>query len=182
MVFWGKAIQLLRIWGTRILAPSPRLTPHPPKTALNLGKRSPILGSKLLRPQSGPFWPHPTPQGKETMGLRGYDPQSPQPPESKSLLQHHNSKASILRHSAFFMDQLSYPYMTTGKTTALTRWAFVNKVMSLPFNMLSRFVIAFPPRSKHLLISWLQSPSAVILKPKKIKSFTASTFPPFCLS
>ena len=78
----------------------------------------------------GPFWPHPTPQGKETMGLRGYDPQSPQPPESKSLLQHHNSKASVLRHSAFFMDQLSYPYLTTGKTTALTRWAFVNSDVS----------------------------------------------------
>lgn len=80
MVIWGKAIQLLRIWGTCILAPSPRLTPHPPRSALNLGKRSPILGSELLQPQAGPLWPHPTPQGKETMGLRGYDPQSPQPP------------------------------------------------------------------------------------------------------
>ena len=92
----------------------------------------------------------------------------------KSLLQHHSSKASILRCSAFFIVQLSHPYMTTGKTIALTRWTFVGKVMSLFFNMLSRFVIAFVPRSKRLLISWLQSPSAVILEPKKIKSFTVS--------
>ena len=84
----------------------------------------------------------------------------------KSLLQHHRSKASILRHSAFFIIQLSHPYMTTGKTIALTRRTFVGKVMSLLFNMLSRLVITFLPRSKHLLISWLQSPSAVILEPK----------------
>ena len=83
----------------------------------------------------------------------------------KSLLQHHSSKASVLCHSAFFMVQVSYPYMTTGKTIALTRWTFVGKVKSLLFNMLSRLVIAFLPRSKHLLISWLQSPSAVILGP-----------------
>ena len=83
----------------------------------------------------------------------------------KSLLQHHSSKASILRHSAFFIVQLSHPYMTTGKTIALTRWTFVGKVMSLLFNMLSRLVITFLPRSKRLLISWPQSPSAVILKP-----------------
>ena len=89
-----------------------------------------------------------------------------------SLLQHHTSKASILRHSAFFMVQLSHPYMITGKIISLTRWTFVGKVMSLLFNMLSRFVIAFLPRSKCLLISWLQSPSAVILEPKKIKSVT----------
>ena len=88
----------------------------------------------------------------------------------KSLLQHHSSKASILRCSAFFMVQLSHPYMTTGKTIALTRWTFTSKVMSLLFNMLSRFVIAFLPRSKRLLISWLQSPAAVILEPKKIKN------------
>ena len=87
----------------------------------------------------------------------------------KSLLQHHSSKASILRRSAFFTVQLSHPYMTTGKTIALTRWTFVDKVMSLPFNMLSRLVITFLPRSKHLLISWLQSPSAVILEPKENK-------------
>ena len=86
----------------------------------------------------------------------------------KSLLQHHSSKASILWHSAFFIVQLSHPYITTGKTIALTRWTFVGKVMSLLFNTLSRLVIAFLPRSKHLLISWLQSPSAVILEPPKI--------------
>src|SRR5574339_54057 len=92
-----------------------------------------------------------------------------------SLLQHHSSKASILQHSAFFIVQLSHPYMTTGKTIALTRWTFVGKVMSLLFNMLSRLLITFLPRSKCLLISWLQSPSAVILEPKKIKSDTVST-------
>ena len=92
----------------------------------------------------------------------------------KSLLQHHNSKASILQHSAFFMVQLSHPYMTTGKTKALTRRAFVGKVMSLLFNMLSRLVITFLPRSKRLLISWLQLPPAVILEPRKIKSATVS--------
>ena len=99
----------------------------------------------------------------------------------KSLLQHHSSKASILQRSVFFMVQLSHPYMTTGKTIALTRRTFVSKVMSLLFNMLSRLVIAFLPRSKRLLISWLQSPSAVILEPKKIKSVTASIVsPPIC--
>ena len=92
----------------------------------------------------------------------------------KSLLQHHSSKASILQLSAFFIVQLSHPYITTGKTIALTRQTFVGKVMSLLFNMLSRLVIAFLPRSKCLLISWLQSPSAVILKSKKIKSLTVS--------
>ena len=88
----------------------------------------------------------------------------------KSLLQHHSSKASVLQCSTFFMVQLLHPYMTTGKTIALTRWTFVGKVMSLLFNMLSRLVIAFLPRSKCLLISWLQSPSAGILEPQKIKS------------
>ena len=96
----------------------------------------------------------------------------------KSLLQHHSSKASILRHSAFFTVQLSHPYMTTGKTIALTRWIFFGKVISLLFNMLSRLVITFLPRSKHLLNSWLQSPSAVILEPPKIKSDTVSTVSP----
>ena len=86
----------------------------------------------------------------------------------KSLLQHHSSKASILRHSAFFMVQRSHPYMNIGKTIALTRWTFFGKIMSLLFNMVCRLVIVFLPRSKHLLISWLQSPSAVILEPKKI--------------
>ena len=112
---------------------------------------------------------------------------------SKSLLQHHSSKASILQCSAFFLVQLTHPYMTTGKTIALTRRTFGDKVMSLLFNMLSRLVIAFLPRSKHLLfifyffifflskrllISWLQSPSAVILEPPKIKSDTVSTVSP----
>ena len=96
----------------------------------------------------------------------------------KSLLQHHSSKASILIHSAFFTVQLSHPYMTTGKTIALTRRIFVGKVTSLPLNMLSRLVITFLPRSKCLLISWLQSPSAVILEPRKIKSDTVSTVYP----
>ena len=96
----------------------------------------------------------------------------------KSLLQHHSSKASILWHSAFFIVQLSHPYMTTGKTIAFTRRTFVGKVMSLLFNMLSRLVITFFPRSKCLLISWLQSPSAVILEPRKIKSATVSTVSP----
>ena len=93
----------------------------------------------------------------------------------KSLLQHHSSKASILRSSAFFTFQLSHPYMTTGKTIALTRRTFVSKVMSLLLNMLSRLVITFLPRGTRLLISWLQSPSAVILEPPKIKSDTVST-------
>ena len=92
----------------------------------------------------------------------------------KSLLQHHSSKASILQRSAFFIVQLSHPYMTTGKTIALTRQTFVGKVISLLFNMLSRLVIAFLPRSKHLLILWLQSLCAVILEPKKINSVTVS--------
>ena len=87
----------------------------------------------------------------------------------KSFLQHHSSKASILLCSAFFIVQLSHPYMTTERNVALTRWTFVGKVMSLLFKMLSRLVITFLPRSKHLLISWLQSPSAVILEPKKLK-------------
>ena len=96
----------------------------------------------------------------------------------KTLLQHHSSKASILQHSAFFIVQLSYPYMTIGKNIVLTRWTFADNVMSLLFNMLSRLVIAFLPRSKNLLISWLQTPSAVILEPKKIKSVTVSIVSP----
>ena len=95
----------------------------------------------------------------------------------KSLLQHHSSKTLIFRHSAFFIVQLSYPYMTTGKTIALTRWTFVGKVTSLLFNMLSRLVITFLPRSKHLLVSWLQSPSAVILEPPKIVCHRFHCFP-----
>ena len=96
----------------------------------------------------------------------------------KCLLQHHSSKASILWHSAFFIVQLSHPYLTTGKTIALTRWTFVGKVISLLFTMLSRLVITFFPRIKRLLISWLQSPSAVILQLKKIKSDTLSNVSP----
>ena len=96
----------------------------------------------------------------------------------KSLIQHHSSKPSILQHSPFFIVQLSHPHMTTGKMTALTRWTFVGKVMSLFFNMLSRLVITFLQRSKCLLVSWLQSPSAVSLEPKKIKSATVSTVSP----
>ena len=96
----------------------------------------------------------------------------------KSLLQHHSSKASILQHSAFFTIQISHPYMTTGKTIALTRQVFVGKVMSLLFNMLSSLVISFLPRSKHLLILWLQSPTTVILEPENIKSLTISTVSP----
>ena len=95
----------------------------------------------------------------------------------KSLLQHHSSKASILWRSAFFIVQLSHPYMTTGKTIALTRWTFLDKVMSLLFNMLSRLIITFLPRSKRLLISWLQSPSAVILEPPKIVCHYFYCFP-----
>ena len=100
----------------------------------------------------------------------------------KSFLQHHSSKASILWRSAFFMIQLSHLYMTAGKIIALTIWTFVSKVMSLPFNTLSRLVITFLLRSKHLLISWLQSLSAVILEPKKVKSVTVSIVSPsICL-
>jgi hypothetical protein len=99
----------------------------------------------------------------------------------KSLLQHHSSKASILQCSAFFILQLSDPYMTTGKTIALTRWTFVSRLMSLLFNMLSRFIITFLQRNKHLLISWLQSLSAVILETKKITSVSVSVIsPPTC--
>ena len=96
----------------------------------------------------------------------------------ESLLQYHSSQASILRCSAFFIVQFSHPYMTTGKTIALTRRTFVGKVISLLFNMLSRLVITFLPRNKHLLISWLQSPSAMLLEPKKVKSVTVSIVSP----
>ena len=110
--------------------------------------------------------------GLISLGLTGWI--SLQSKGLSSLLQHHSSKASILWCSAFFMVQLSHPYMTAGKTIALTRWTFVGKVTSLLFNMLSTLVIAFLPRRKHLLISWLQSSSAVILEPEKIKSDTVS--------
>ena len=97
----------------------------------------------------------------------------------KSLLHHHSSKASVLQSLAFFTVQFSHPYRTTGKTIALTRWTFVGKVISLLFNMLSRLIIVFLPRSKRLLISWLQSPSTVILEPKRRKSVTVSIVSPF---
>ena len=116
-------------------------------------------------------------QGQFPVGLTGLI--SLQSKSPKSLLQHHSSKALIVWCSAFFMVQLSYPYMTTGKTIALNIWTFVGKVMSLFFNILSRFVIAFLPRRKCLLISWLQSLSAGILEPPKRKSVTVSTFPPY---
>ena len=96
----------------------------------------------------------------------------------KSLLQHHSSKASVLQHSAFFMVQLSHMYMTAGKTIAFTRWTFVGKMTAVLFTMLSRFTTAFLPRSKYLLISWLQSPSTVILESKEIKSVTVFTVSP----
>ena len=96
----------------------------------------------------------------------------------KSLLQHHSSKASILQHSAFFIVQLSHPYMSTGKTIALTRWTFVGKIMSLLFNMMSRLAITFLPKNKRFLILWPQSPSAEILEPKGIKSVTISIVSP----
>ena len=111
-------------------------------------------------------------------GLISYRMDCLDPRTRKSLLWHHSSKAWILQHSAFFMVQLSYPYMTTGKTIDLTTWIFVDKVMSLLFNMLSRLVITLLPRSKHLLSSRLQSTSAVILEPPKIKSLTVSTVSP----
>ena len=109
------------------------------------------------------------------LGWTGWSPCCPRNSQEPSTAPH--SKASILHHSTFFMAQLSHPYMTTGKTIAVTIWTFVGKVMSLLFNTLSRFVIAFLPRSKSLLILWMQSPSAVILECKKIKSVTTSTFP-----
>ena len=112
-------------------------------------------------------------QGWFPLGLTGLI--SLQPKGFSTVLQHHISKALILWHSAFFMVQLSHPYLTTGKTITLTIWTFVGKMVSLLFNMLSRFVIAFLPRTKRLLTSWLQSPSTMILEPKKIKFVTAST-------
>ena len=113
--------------------------------------------------------------GLISFSIDWFDPLSVQR-TPRSLLQHHSSKPSVLQDSAFFMVQLSHPYITTGRTIVLIRWTFVSKVMSLLFNMLSRFVMAFLPRIKRLLISWLQSLSAVILEPKKIKFVTVSTF------
>ena len=155
--------------GDAIQPSHPLLSPSPP--ALNLSQHQGLQMSQLFA------------SGGQSIGVSASTSVLPMNTQSfrmdwldllaveetlKSLLQHHSSKASILRRSAFFTVQLSHPYMTTGKTTVLTRWTFAGKVMSLLFNMLSRLVITFLPRSKHLLISWLQSPSAVILEPKKI--------------
>ena len=117
-------------------------------------------------------------QGWFPLGWTGWNPCSSRDPQESTVFQHHSSKASILQHSAFFIVQLSHPYMTIRKTIALTRWTFVGKVVSLLFNVGSRLVIAFLPRSKCLLISRLQSPSAVILEPKKIKPVTVSFVSP----
>ena len=156
----------------------PLLSPFPP--ALNLPQHQGLFNESALRIRWPKDWSfslnispsneHPGPisfrmDWLDLLAVQG---------TVKSLLQHHSSKASILQCSAFFTVQLSHPYMTTGKTIALPRWTFVDKVMSLRFNMLSRLVITFLPRSKHLLISWLQSPFVVILEPRKIKSANRS--------
>ena len=156
----------------------PLLSPFPP--ALNLPQHQGLFNESALRIRWPKDWSfslnispsneHPGPisfrmDWLDLLAVQG---------TVKSLLQHHSSKASILQCSAFFTVQLSHPYMTTGKTIALPRWTFVDKVMSLLFNMLSRLVITFLPRSKHLLISWLQSPFVVILEPRKIKSANRS--------
>ena len=157
-----------------VIQPShPLLSPSPP--ALNLSQRSFRIFSNesALRMRWPKYWsfsfsisPSNEHSGLTSFRMDWLDPLVVQG-TLKSLLQHHSSKASVLPHSAFFIVQLSHPYMTTGKTIALTRWTFIGKVISLLFNMLSRLVIDFLPRSKHLLISWLHSPSAVILEPKK---------------
>ena len=168
--------------GDAIRPSHPLLSPSPP--ALNLSSIRVFSNKSALRTRWPKYWNFsfkisPTNEHPELisfrmdwldlLAVRG---------TLKSLLQHHSSKASILRDSAFFIVQLSHPYMTTGKTIALTRQTFVGKAMSLLFNMLSRLVITFLPRSKHLLISWLHSPSALILEPRKIKSDTVSTVAP----
>ena len=167
--------------GDAIQPPHPLLSPSPP--ALNLSQHQgvfkwdssshPLAKVLELRFQHRSFqWIF------NTDFLYDWLVWSPcSPRDSQDSSPHHSSEASILPCSAFFMVQLSHPYMTTGKSIALTRWTFVGKVMSLLLNMLSRLVRAFLPRSKRLLISWLQSPSAVILEPKKIKSVTVSIFP-----
>ena len=162
----------------RCLQPShPLLSPSP---ALNLQHQS--LSNESVLPIRWPkYWSFSISPSNEHSGLISFrmdwlDLLAIQG-TLKSLVQRHSSKASILQHSFFFMVQFSHPYMTTGKTIALTRWTFVSKVMSLLFNMLSRLVIAFLPRSKYLLISWLQSPSAVILEPKKIVCHCFHYFP-----
>ena len=169
-------------WVSDAIQPShPLSSPSPP--ALNLCQHQSLLKwvsslhqvAKVLQPQLQHQSSQWTP--RTDFRINWWDLHAVQG-TLKSLLQHHSSKASILLHSAFFIDQLSHPYMTTGKTIALTRQTFVGKVMYLLFNMLSRLVITFLPRSKHILISWLQPPFAVILEPKKIKSATVSTVSP----
>ena len=168
-------------WVSDAIQPSHLLSsPSPP--ALNLSQHSGFTNESGLHTRCPKYWSfsfntspsneHPGPisfrmDWLDLLAVQG---------TLKSLLQHHSSRASILWCSAFFIVQLSHPYMTTGKTIALTRQTFVDKVMSVLFNMLSRLVITFLPRSKHLLSSWLQSPSAVILEPRKIKSATVSSF------
>jgi len=154
-------------------------------SALNFSQHQSLPMSQLFTSDGRIRWPlsfstNPTEYSNEYLGLISFridwlDLLAVQG-TLKSLLEHHSSKESILQCSAFFMAKFSHPYMITGKTTALTIQTFVCKVMLLLFNTLSRFVIALLPRSKHLLISWLQSPCTVILEPKKRKSVTASTF------
>ena len=150
---------------------SSSVTPSPP--ALNLSQHQGLFKWAALHIRWPKYWsfsfnssPSNVHSGLISFRMDWLDPLAVQG-TLRSLLQHHSSKASILWHSAFFIVQLSHPYMTTGKTKALTKWTFVGKVMSLLLNMLSRLVITFLPRSKRLLISWLQSPSAVILSPEK---------------
>ncbi|XP_055397862.1 small integral membrane protein 7 isoform X1 [Bubalus kerabau] len=168
--------------GDAIQASHPLLSPSPP--AFNLSQHQGFSNESSLRIRWPKYWsfsfnisPSDEYSGLISFRMDWLDLLTVQG-TLKSLLQHHSSKASILRRSAFFIVQLSHPYMTTGKTIALTRWTFVGKVMSLLFNMLSRLVITILPRSMSLLISWLQSPSAVILEPPKIKSATVSTVSP----
>ena len=168
-------------WVSDAIQPShPLLSPSPPD--FNLSQHQGLPNESVLSIRWPKYWSFSISPSNEYSGLISFRMDwldlLPVQGTLKSLLQHHSSKASILQHSAFFIVQLSHPYMTTGKTIALTRRTFVGKVISLLFNMLSRLVITFLPRSKRLLISWLQSPSAVILEPKKIKFVTVSTVSP----
>ena len=162
------------------IQPSHPLSPPSPP-AFNLSQHQVFSNESVLHVRWPKYWRFTISPSNEYSGLISFRMDSlgllAVQGTLKSLLQNHSSKASVLRCSAFFIVQLSYPYMTTGKTRALTRQTFVGKVMSLLFNMPSRLVITFVPRSKCLLISWLQSPSAVVLEPKKIKSLTVSIVP-----
>ena len=174
------------LWVCDAIQPScPLLSPFPP--ALNFPSIRVFSSESALRIRWPKYWsfsfsisPSNEHSGLITFRMDWLDLLAVQG-TLKSLLQHHSSKTSILQSSAFFMVQLSHPYMTTGKTIALTRWTLVGKVMSLLFNMLSRLVITFLPKRKRLLISWLQSPSAVILEPKKITLSLFPLFPHHCL-